>query len=81
MQQRLALLSAAIKITWTAIERDLGNVAAHGLPAFDLLRVFPAPTVGVGQAAAHVVAAIPLKPAARVVRMNPALRLPDQERL
>src|SRR5262245_25297550 len=54
---------------------DLPHVAADRLPALDLTAVFVADT------AAHVVAAIPLEPAARIVGMDPALLAPDRERL
>src|SRR5262249_9331393 len=53
----------------------LPHMPADRLPALDLAAVL------VRQAAAHVVAAVPLEPAARGVGMNPAVLLPDRPRL
>src|SRR5262245_27447263 len=53
----------------------LPHMAADRLPALDL------PAVLVWQAATHVIAAIPLKPAARIVRINPAFAFPFRQRL
>src|ERR1041384_5462196 len=74
VQQRLPLALAAGKITLVAVHPDLPDVAAERLPALDLPRV-------VLVAAAHIVAAVPLKPAARIVLVQPALALPFGERL
>src|SRR5262249_9477509 len=52
---------------------DLRRVSSDGLPALDLPRIL------IGDAAAHVVAAIPLKPAARVVGMDPPLMTPNRQ--
>src|ERR1700679_3118040 len=60
MQQRLALARPAGMVAGVAIAFDLAGVGADRLPALDLPRV-------VGDAAAKVIAAIPLEPAARVV--------------
>ena len=54
---------------------DLADVAAHRLPSPDLA------TILVGQTAAHVIATIPLEPAARIVGMQPSFATPDRERL
>jgi hypothetical protein len=51
---------------------QLRNVTAHGAPAFDLAKV-------VFVAAAGIIAAIPLEPAARIVRMNPTFLPPNLE--
>src|SRR5687767_2462630 len=59
MQQRLALLTPAFKVASAAVLFHLGDMACNRAPAFDLALV-------VGAAAAHVVAAVPLEPAARV---------------
>src|ERR1700691_1506754 len=67
VQQRLALPAAAGHIARFAMALQLPDVAADGLPALDLPRVF------FGQAASRVIAAIPLKPAARVIGVNPSL--------
>src|SRR5689334_14745905 len=75
MQQRLALPLAAGQFAGLAIALYLPHVAADRLPALDLAAIF------VGHAAAQVIAAIPLEPAARIVRMDPALLAPDGQRL
>src|SRR5262249_34658406 len=54
---------------------DLPHVSADRLPALDL------PFVLIRKASAHVVAAVPLKPATRIVGMDPALTLPFRQRL
>lgn len=51
----------------------LCDVSAHGEPAFYLALVF------FRNSTAHVVAAIPLKPPARVVFVNPSFPLPHGE--
>src|ERR1700742_5062598 len=53
---------------------DLPDVATERLPASDLSRI-------VLMTAAHGVAAVPLKPAARIVLVQPALPPPFGERL
>src|SRR5262245_7885335 len=75
MQQRLALAGAAEEIARLAVALDLADVAADRLPAADLALVLRR------QAAAHIVAAVPLEPAARIVGMNPAVVAPHRERL
>src|SRR4051812_11682756 len=60
VQQRLTLAAAAGEIAGLAVRPDLADVAAERLPAFDLPRI-------VVMAAARVIAAVPLKPAARIV--------------
>ena len=62
-------------ITRLAVSFDLVDVAPNSLPPLDLPRVL------VRHAATNVVAAVPLEPAARIVRMNPALAAPDRQRL
>src|SRR5262245_10270026 len=75
MQQRLPLALAAQEIARLAMALNLPDVPAHRLPAPDLPPVFlPHPT-------AHVVAAVPLKPAARIVRMDPSLPEPLRQGL
>jgi hypothetical protein len=59
VQQCLPLLASAIKSTPWTVFLELGNMSPHGAPAFDL-------TFVVDAAPAHVVAAIPLKPTARI---------------
>src|SRR5579872_2314124 len=75
MKQRLALTGAAGAVAGLAVALDLPDVPTHRLPALDL------PPVFVSYAAPHVVAAIPLEPAAGIVGMDPSLRAPDRERL
>jgi hypothetical protein len=75
VKQCLTLPRATQQIAGFAILLDLPNVAANSLPAFDL------PSVFLRQAAAHVIAAIPLEPPAWIVAMDPALSPPFQQRL
>jgi len=68
------LFRAAVEIVLVAVLFDLRDMAAHGSPALDLaLVVFATP--------AHVVTAIPLEPAARVVDPDPAFAPPLGQRL
>jgi hypothetical protein len=53
---------------------DLADVAAHRHPSPNLAPV-------VGHAAAEIVAAVPLKPAAWIVRMDPTLVALHRQRL
>ena len=69
VQQRLALPAPAVLVTGRAVLLDLGDMACHGQPAFDLAFV-------VCTAPAHVVAAIPLEPTARIIGMDPAFGAP-----
>src|SRR6185437_7631951 len=75
MQQRLALTAPTGEVAAVTVTFDLADVPAHCFPALDL------PPVLVGDPPAHVVAAVPLEPAARIVRMDPALGAPDGQRL
>ncbi len=52
----------------------LGQVTSHGSPSRDLTLIFA------GDTPAHVIAAIPLEPPARVVLENPSLLLPLRKR-
>src|SRR3974377_2207988 len=70
MEQGLALSPAAGEIARVAMPLDLADMAAHCFPALDLACIL------FGQPAAPVIAAVPLKPAARIVRMDPALLAP-----
>src|SRR5690348_8038690 len=54
---------------------DLRDMSLHRLPAADLAHVL------LGQAAAHIVSAVPLEPAARIVWVYPALSSPFRQRL
>ena len=75
VQQRLPLAAAAEQVAGLAMFLHLAHVPADRLPAFDL------PPVFVRHTAAHVVAAVPLKPAARIVGMDPAFALPFRQGL
>src|SRR5690349_6031878 len=75
MQERLALPRAAGQVARLAVPLDLPDMPAYGLPSPDLAPVFGR------HAAAHVVAAIPLEPAARIIGVKPSLAAPDRQRL
>ncbi len=75
VQQRLPLTPAAPQISRTACKLQLPHMAANGFPTLDLPHVF------VRHPAAHVVAAVPLEPAARIIGMKPALLAPFRKRL
>lgn len=74
MEQCLSLLATAAPVAGQAVGPYLRRVPPEGPPPSDLPRI-------VGAAPSHVVAAIPLKPAARVFMIEPALRSPDRKRL
>ena len=74
MQDRLPLPPPTVVVALAAVLLHLRDVPADRSPAADLpLVVWSTPP--------HVVAAIPLKPAARVIGVNPALLAPNRERL
>ena len=75
MQERLPLPSAAPQIAGLACKPKLTDVTPDCVPTFDLTTVF------VGHSSSHIVAAVPLKPAARIIRMYPSLPAPFGERL
>ena len=75
MQERLPLPFVARQITRLARKLKLTNVTADCPPAFDLTSVFD------GRSSPHVVAAVPLEPAAWIVRMYPPLPPPFRQRL
>jgi hypothetical protein len=74
VQQCLALAATASQISRFAVFLQLRYVAPNGASTRDLSQIIFTATPG-------IVAAIPLKPAARVVWMNPALATPFRERL
>src|SRR5271165_5876151 len=74
MQQSLALAAPAIQIAGRAVFSNGGDVARDGAPTANLAFV-------VSGAPPHVVPAVPLKPTARVVRMDPAFSPPLAQRL
>jgi hypothetical protein len=73
MQQRLALAAPAHEVAGLAMAPDLRYVPADGFPPPDLATVLGR------HAAAHIVTAIPLEPAAGVGGMNPSFPAPDRE--
>ena len=75
MQEGLPLPSAAPQIAGLACKLKLMDVSADCFPAFDLAIVF------VEHSSPHIVAAVPLEPAARIVRIYPPLPAPFGERL
>ncbi len=70
LEQGLPLSGPAKPVPWFAIRTKLRDVTAEGSPPSDLSSVF------VRYAATKIVAAIPLKPATRVVRIDPSFVLP-----
>ncbi|MDB6057521.1 MAG: hypothetical protein JWO95_1365 [Verrucomicrobiales bacterium] len=70
MEQGLALGGAATEVAGAAVGFDLADVTADGAPTFYLTVVFAR------DSAAHIVSAIPLEPAARVVFVDPAFSTP-----
>jgi len=64
VQQRLALARAAMAIAGFAVAFHLRDMARDLLPALDLAGIVLMP-------ATYPVAAIPLEPAARIVRVDP----------
>src|SRR5262249_32074595 len=75
MQQRLPLPAPAQEIAGLAVFLHLAHVPFNRLPALDLSCIL------IRQTAAHVVAAIPLEPSARIVRVDPAFASPFGQRL
>ena len=61
-------------IAGTAVLFELSDVPANGFPSLDLSLI-------VGASPTHVVTAVPLEPAARVVVIDPSLGLPNGKRL
>ena len=70
VQKGLPLAGTTQKITCCTVHPHLCDVAPKGFPALDLALVL------FRQAATHVVTAIPLEPATRIVWMNPSFLLP-----
>ena len=75
VQQRLPLPRPAHRIARRAMSFNLRDVPPNGLPTFDLPGIF------FRHAAAHIVPAIPLEPAAWIVRVNPSFSSPGRKRL
>ena len=75
LKKCLPLAWSAPPIARLAMMTDLCNVAAHSFPPPDLANIL------FRQSAAEIISAIPLKPPARIVRVNPALLPPNGKRL
>src|SRR3954447_23936008 len=75
MQQGLTLARPAHRVAGFAVALDLADMAAHRPPPLDLPRIL------LRQPTAEIVAAIPLEPAARVVRKNPSFVPPYRQLL
>src|SRR4029077_5937884 len=73
VQQSLPLPWTAKRIARLAVHFDLFDVATKRLPALDL------PSVLFQHPPAHVIAAVPLKPPARIIVMNPPMGGPPQK--
>jgi len=74
VQERLPLPRTAQQIATHTVSLELTNVATHVQPAANL-------PVIIRMTTPHVVAAIPLKPTARIVAMDPTLVTPIGQRL
>ena len=70
VQQSLSLARTAKRIARLTILAQLGDMPFERRPALDL------PVILLRHSASHVIAAIPLKPATRIVRVEPAVVLP-----
>jgi hypothetical protein len=75
MQERLPLPRPAGQVARLAVPLDLPDMPANGFPSLDLAAVLGR------HAAAYVVTAIPLEPAARIIGVQPSLAAPDRQRL
>lgn len=73
MEQGLTLAGSTGPVPGMAILFHLSDVPLDGFPSLDLSTVF------LGKAAAHVVSAVPLEPAARVFPIDPAFLHPIRE--
>src|SRR4030095_1240633 len=71
MKQSLSLTRPARRVSRFTVLLDLRAMPSDVLPTFDLGGIF------FGHAATHVIAAIPLEPASRVLFMDPAALSPN----
>jgi hypothetical protein len=69
VQQRLALPATAIEIARFTVFFQLRHLPANGPPTRNLTQI-------IFIAAPAIISAIPLEPAARIVRMNPTFAPP-----
>jgi hypothetical protein len=75
MKKGLSLAFAAGLVSRFAVKLDLSDVPSHCLPPPDLSKVF------LRRSAANIISAVPLKPAARIVRVYPSVLAPNRQRL
>ena len=75
MKKSLSLPFAAGLVSRLAVTFDLPNVSSHCLPPPNLPKVF------LRHSAADIISAVPLKPAAWIVRVYPAVLAPYGQRL
>ena len=69
VKERLPLTAMTADVSRLTARLYLGHVPHHRFPALDL-------TIVIRMTTAHIVAAVPLEPAAWIVWMNPSLALP-----
>ena len=74
LKERLPLTRATREIARSTMPHHLRNVPPHRSPPSNLSRIIPVP-------ATTIVSAIPLKPPARIIRVNPSFLSPHRERL
>ncbi len=74
MEKRLTLPRTTIQTATRTVAFQLAEMPADRSPAFDLTQV-------IGATSPRIISAIPLKPAARIFRINPAIFPPNDERL
>src|SRR6516165_1204003 len=75
VKQSLALPRSTCRVAALAVRLDLCDVPPDGLPSFNLADIL------LRDAPPHVITAVPLKPASRIVGIDPAFLAPDRERL
>ncbi len=74
VQHSLPLFPPTIQIVASTILLQLCDVSANGAPPMDLTRI-------ICTTPSHEITAIPLKPTARILPINPSLLFPYGERL
>ncbi len=77
MQKSLTLAGTAREVARAAIILYLRDMACHGSPSLDLAIILAAFAISAWQTPAHIIAAIPLKPSARIMLfIDPAFLYP-----
>ena len=74
LKECLSLTRATCEIARSAMPHHLCNMSPHRSPPSNLSRIILVPTT-------TIVSAIPLKPPARIIRVNPSFLSPHRERL